>query len=58
MNIKNKQEPLADTSNSNAVPLKKEYKAPALTEYGVITNFVNRRVLNGTDGGLPVDNDT
>ena len=58
MDTETKQSPLVGTSNSNSLPAKKEYIAPTLHEYGVITNLVNRRIIFGTDGGFPVDNDT
>ena len=48
----------ATPANNGGSSPKKTYKTPVLTEYGIITNLVNRRLLNGTDGGLPVDNDT
>ena len=37
---------------------KKEYKAPTIMEYGMITNLVNRQFINGQDGGRVIDNDT
>ena len=58
MNTQTTQHPLVGMSTTPAVSPKKEYKTPTLHEYGVITTLVNRRVLNGTDAGLPVDNDT
>ena len=58
MNTETKQSLLGGTCNSNSLPAKKVYKAPTLHEYGVITNLVNRRLVFGTDGGDPIDNDT
>ena len=41
---------------SEASPSKKPYATPELIEHGDIHTLVHRRLINGADGGFPIDN--
>jgi len=45
-----------DLADSSPDMSKKPYAPPELIEHGDIHTLVHRRVINGADGGLPIDN--
>jgi hypothetical protein len=47
-----------DHGTASLEALKKPYATPELIEHGDIHTLVHRRIINGADGGLPIDNDS